>query len=179
VIVKIISGIYGGQLLKTPDNSKTHPMSERIRGSLFNIIQGDLKQARVLDAFAGTGVLGIEAISRGAKEAVFIERDLKANKILSENVKKIKIENFTNIYKMGVKTFIDKNQNNLFDVILVDPPYNNMQLSTVSALVSILKPNGLMVLSYPGRGEIPTVNGVVVVDNRNYGTAALAFYRKK
>jgi len=78
-------------------------MSERIRGSLFNIIQGDLKQARVLDAFAGTGVLGIEAISRGAKEAVFIERDLKANKILSENVKKIKIENFTNIYKMGVK----------------------------------------------------------------------------
>ena len=179
MIVKIITGIYGGQSIKAPNNFKTHPMSERVRGSLFNIIQKDLDGARILDAFAGTGVLGIEAISRGAKEAVFIERDLKANKILTENIEKINIENRTKIYRMGVKTFIDKNQDNLFDIILADPPYNDMQLSTVAELGGILKPNGLMVLSYPGRGEIPTVNGIVVVDNRNYGTAALAFYRKK
>lgn len=179
MIVKIIAGVYGGRSLRAPDNFKTHPMSERVRGSLFNIVQNELAGAKVLDIFAGSGSLGIEAISRGARDAAFVERDLKASKILFENIKKINIENCTKIYKMGAKTFMDKNQDNLFDVILADPPYNDMQLSTVSELGGILKPNGLMVLSYPGRGEIPTVNGAVVVDNRNYGTAALAFYRKK
>jgi len=177
--VKIIAGSYGGQSLKAPNNFKTHPMSERVRGSLFNIVQNELAGAKVLDIFAGSGSLGIEAISRGASEVVFVERDLAANKILNENVKKLDLNKYSKIHKMGAKTFIDKNQGESFDVIFADPPYNDMQLSTVSELGGILKPNGLMVLSYPGRGEVPTVYGVVVVDNRNYGTAALAFYRKK
>jgi len=177
--VKIIAGSYGGQSLKAPNNFKTHPMSERVRGSLFNIVQNELAGAKVLDIFAGSGSLGIEAISRGASEVVFVERDLAANKILNENVKKLGLNDHSKIYKMGAKTFTDKNPGESFDIIFADPPYNDMQLSTVSELGGILKPNGLMVLSYPGRGEIPTVYGVVVVDNRNYGTAALAFYRKK
>lgn len=177
--LRLISGKYGNRQLQAPDGRLTHPMSERVRGSLFNIINNELQGANVLDAFAGTGSLGLEALSRGANHTTFIERDRLAYKILLENIKMLNCVEKTTSIQAGVSSWIKNNQNILYDIIFVDPPYNNLQLSTVSKLVSLLKNNGLMVLSYPGRGEVPTVNGVVVVDNRSYGTAALTFYRKK
>ena len=176
--IRIISGRFGGRSISAPDGKITHPMSDRVRGSLFNIIQTDIENAEVLDAFAGTGSLGIEAISRGAKNATFIERDRTTHKILIDNIENIGIEDLVKVYKIGLSTWIDQNLNKKFDIIFVDPPYNDMQFSTVSRLSGLLKPNGLMVLSYPGRCEVPNLNGIVVVDNRSYGTAALTFYRK-
>jgi 16S rRNA (guanine966-N2)-methyltransferase len=166
-------------MINAPDGRLTHPMSSRVRGSLFNIVNDELIGADVLDAFAGTGSLGLEALSRGANHATFIERDRLANKILVENITTLGAGNFSTIFQIGAKTWIDKNQDKSFDIIFADPPYNDLQLSTVFSLMGLLKPNGLMVLSYPGRGELPSVQGVVVVDNRSYGTAALTFYRNK
>lgn len=177
--LNIISGKLGGRLINAPDGRLTHPMSSRVRGSLFNIISDKIKGAQVLDTFAGTGSLGLESLSRGASHATFIERDRIANKILVENITTLGMDSFSTVFQMGTKTFIDKNQDKSYDIIFADPPYNNLQLSTVFSLMSLLKPNGLMVLSYPGRGELPSVQGVVVVDNRSYGTAALTFYRNK
>lgn len=176
--LRIISGQYGGRTIQAPDGELTHPMGDRVRGSLFNIIGDELKDAEVLDAFAGTGSLGLESLSRGAKHATFIERDRVASKILLENIKSLGVNKQATAVRIGLSTWIEKNQGKYFDIIFVDPPYNDLQLSTVSKLSTMLKSNGLMVLSYPGRGELPTVNGIVVVDNRSYGTAALAFYRK-
>ena len=177
--VRIISGKFGGRYIDAPDGPVTHPMSERVRGSLFNIIADKLESAKVLDMFSGGGSLGIEAISRGASHVTFVERDKLASKILSENIKLLGIEAKATAVKIGARTWLEKNQVEYFDIIFADPPYNDMQLSTVSDIGGILKSNGLMVLSYPGRGELPSVNGVVVVDNRIYGTAALAIYQKK
>jgi 16S rRNA (guanine966-N2)-methyltransferase len=177
--LRIIAGRFGGRTIQAPDGRITHPMGDRIRGSLFSIIGSEFENAKVLDAFAGTGSLGLESLSRGAKSVVFIERDRLAVQILNDNISALGVKNETDIYSMGVSTWIDKNQGNFYDIIFADPPYNNLQLSTVSRLGSLLKPNGLMVLSYPGKGEVPPVNGIVVVDNRSYGTASLAFYRKK
>ena len=177
--LRIISGKFGGRTIQAPDGKITHPMSERVRGSLFNIIGDEINDAEVLDVFAGTGSLGLESLSRGAKSATFIERDRIASKILEENIKTLNIDDKITTYRVGVSTWIDKNQGSFYDIIFADPPYNNLQLSTVSRLGGLLKPNGLMVLSYPGKGEVPPVNGIVVVDNRSYGTASLAFYRKK
>ena len=176
--VRIISGKFGGRVIDAPTGKLTHPMSERVRGSMFNIIGDEVVNAEVLDVFAGTGSLGLEAISREARNAIFIERDKIASKILDENIKLLGVVDKSTTLRLGVSTWIDKNQDKSFDIIFADPPYNELQLSTVARLGSLLKPNGLMVLSYPGRGEVPPVNGVVVVDNRSYGTAALAFYRK-
>jgi 16S rRNA (guanine966-N2)-methyltransferase len=176
--IRIISGRFGGRSIQAPEGKVTHPMSDRVRSSLFNIIQTDIDNAEVLDAFAGTGSLGIEAISRGAKNATFIERDRATHKILVDNIENLGIEDNSKVYKIGLSTWIDQNINRKFDIIFVDPPYNDMQFSTVSRLSGLLKPNGLMVLSYPGRCEVPNLNGIVVVDNRSYGTAALTFYRK-
>jgi len=177
--VRIIAGRFGGRIIQAPEGKITHPMSERVRSSLFNILGNEIKDAEVLDAFAGSGSLGLEALSRGAKHATFIERDRLANQILIQNVGILNVEAESTVLQMNVASWITKNQDKLFDVIFTDPPYNDMQFSTVSRLCKLLSPKGLMVLSYPGRGEVPPVDGIVVVDNRSYGTAALNFYRRK
>ena len=177
--VRIIAGKFGGRIIQAPEGKITHPMSERVRSSLFNILGNEIKDAEVLDAFAGSGSLGLEALSRGAKHATFIERDRLANQILRQNIGVLNVEAESAVLQMNVASWITKNPDKLFDVIFTDPPYNDMQFSTVSRLCKLLSPKGLMVLSYPGRGEVPPVDGIVVVDNRSYGTAALNFYRRK
>ena len=176
--VRVIAGKYGGRIIEGSGTNRTHPMSERLRNALFNIISDEVKGARVLDAFAGSGAIGLEAMSRGAEAAVFVERDKVAQKIIEKNILSLGVEN-TTIVKAPVRAWAKSVKDDGFDIIFADPPYHDPQFSTVLELIGLLKANGLMVLSYPGRGEAPTANGVVVVDNRSYGTAALAFYRKR
>jgi 16S rRNA (guanine966-N2)-methyltransferase len=145
---------------------------------MFNAL-GDIEGMTVLDAFSGSGALAFEAISRGAKSVVMIERDKRAQRIIAENIKALGLEDRVKLIRANASSWSDTSQDEQFDLVLCDPPYNNMQLSTVSKLISLVKPNGLMVLSYPGRESAPTVNGVVVVDkSKSYGDAALAYYRK-
>jgi len=177
--LQIIAGKYKGRKLSAPSGRLTHPMGSRVRSALFNIIGDELKDADVLDAFAGSGSIGLEALSRGAKSATFVEKDKTASRMINENIEKLGVGESSKSIQAGVSAWFGKNQDELFDIIFADPPYNNLQLSTVSKLAGLLKPNGLMVLSYSGRGELPTVHSIVVVDNRSYGEAALAFYRKK
>lgn len=177
--VRIISGTFGGRKIQAPDTAATHPMSERVRNALFNSIGSEIVGATVLDAFAGTGSIGLEALSRGAQHATFIEKDRIAQKVLTENVMLLGVENTTNIIRTAVASWLSAYQGEGFDVIFADPPYQDLQFSTVEKLFSLLKPGGLMVLSHPGRGEEPTkTGGIVVVDNRSYGNAFLTFYRR-
>lgn len=176
--VRIIAGEFGGRIIEGSGTERTHPMSERIRNAIFNKIGDEVKHAKVLDAFAGSGAVGFEALSRGAHEVKFVERDRIAQKIITNNMHKLGVDEVAHLVKAGVASWAETTDER-FDIIFADPPYHDPQLSTVSRLLALLKPNGLMVLSYPGRGEMPTETGVVVVDNRSYGTAALAFYRKK
>ena len=174
--VRVIAGEYGGRQLACPPGERTHPMGERVRGSLFNIV-GDLTGKNILDAFAGSGAMGFEALSRGARQVTFVERDKVAQRVISENITTLSVDEQTKLIKTSVAQWDETAEKELFDIIFADPPYHDTQISTVTRLVKYLKPNGLMVLSYPGRESVPTVNGVVVVDNRSYGDAALAFYR--
>jgi len=177
--IRIISGLFGGRKIKAPDTAATHPMSERVRNAMFNIISDQVNGADVLDAFAGSGAVGLEAISRGAHHATFVERDRQAVNALTDNIEAFKLQDCVTLVHSPVEAWLGSCQQR-FDIIFIDPPYDDTQFSTAFELVKLLKPNGLMVLSYPGRGEAPTgTNGVVVVDNRSYGTAALAFYQKK
>ena len=174
--VRLIAGQYGGRIIKTPGGGRTHPMSERIRSSLFNILQ-DISGLEVCDAFAGSGSVGLEALSRGASSVVFLENDRRAQRTIVKNIATLGVEEHTKVIKTSVFSWHHSSPETKFDLILCDPPYWDMQMATVSLLVGHLKPNGLMVLSHPGRESAPTVNGVVVVDKRSYGDAALAFYR--
>ncbi len=176
--IRVIAGKYGGRTLDAPDRHTTHAMSERARNALFNSIAAELAGARVLDAFAGSGSLGIEAMSRGANQVVFIEKDRIAAKIIQKNVDLLGIED-AKVIKTTVSNWMDTTENKEgFDIIFADPPYNDVQFSTVTKLLGLLKPSALMVLSHPGKGEVPSRTGVVVVDNRSYGNLNLTLYRR-
>lgn len=178
--IRIIAGLYGGRKIEAPDsdNRRTKPMGERIRNALFNRIGGEIKDASVLDAFAGTGAIGFEALSRGAAKIIFVERDRVAQNILSKNIVRLECEAKSQLIRSPVRAWIDTYNGDKFDIIFADPPYHDLQLSTVSLLMGLLKPNGLMVLSHTGRSEVPIQANIVVVDNRSYGTAHLTSYRR-
>lgn len=176
--LRVIAGHLGGRLFDAPDSPATHPMGDRMRSALFNIL-GDITEKTVLDPFAGSGALSFEAISRGAKSSLLLERDKRAQNTIQKNIESLGVGEQAKLISAGCRAWSLRNKTQKFDLILADPPYNDGQLSTINVLASHLKPKGLMVLSYPGRGYAPTVNGVVVVDNRNYGDAALAFYQQR
>jgi 16S rRNA (guanine966-N2)-methyltransferase len=152
-------------------------MSERVRGALFNML-GNVQGKTVFDPFAGSGAISFEAISRGAESALAVEKDKKAQSVIAKNIELLGLQDKVRLIRANCSSWSDRNVDTFFDIIIIDPPYNNVDLSTVSKLIRHLKSTGIMVLSHPGRESALTVNGVVVVDDRNYGDAALAFYRK-
>ena len=178
--IRVVSGHYGGRTLDAPDTSRTHPMSERIRGALFNSLADTISGAKVLDAFAGSGAVGFEAISRGASSVIFIERDRIAQKVIQKNIETLGCSTQSTLIKASISAWSSQNIDTQFDIIFADPPYHDVQFSTVTKLFSHLKIGGTMVLSHPGRGEAPSgVKGIVVVDNRSYGNASLTFFRRE
>ena len=172
--VRLISGEYGGRFLQAPPGSTTHPMGERVRLAMFNSFGSVVVGAKVLDAFAGSGAIGLEALSRGASSVTFVERDRVAQRVLAENIASLGVEDNSIVIKTTVSNWLTSmNATEMFDIIFADPPYHRPQFSTVSRLFGLLKPGGVMILSHPGIGEVPIQNGIVVVDNRSYGEAHL------
>ena len=176
--VRIISGTYGGRIIAAPGRETTHAMSERARNALFNTLGDSVKNKKVLDAFAGSGSLGIESLSRGAKSVVFVERDRIASKIIQNNIAMLGLIEEAKVIKTSVTSWISTSKSDQFDLIFADPPYTDMQLSTVVKLFALLKVGGTMVLSHPGNGEVPNQHGIVVVDNRSYGSLHLTYFQK-
>lgn len=178
MIVRIIAGEFGGRKIDAPDRTTTHAMGERVRNAMFNSIGDDIVGATVLDAFAGSGSIGIEALSRGAKTATFVEKDRIACKVIAKNLTMLGLEARTKLIRTTVHNWLSTSTKQSYDFIFADPPYTDLQFSTVSELMGLLKPNGLMVLSNPGKGEVPLQSGIVVVDNRSYGNAYLTSFRR-
>ncbi len=176
--IRIIAGKYGGRIIEGSGTDRTHPMSERVRNAIFNMLSGHIEDAEVLDAFAGSGSLGLESLSRGSHSATFVERDHVAQKIITNNIATLGCSEDAKLVKASVASWVETTDQQ-FDLIFADPPYHDPQLSTVFKLIRLLKPNGLMVLSYISTREVPAELGVVVVDNRSYGNAAIALYRRE
>ena len=174
--MRIIAGFHSGRLFDAPLGKTTHPMAERIRGALFNSL-GDLTGYTVLDAYGGTGAIAFEAVSRGATSAIIVERATKTFKVLSKNVDKLGLQNQIKATRANIITWLKHNPDYCFDIIFCDPPFDELREDVIEMLARHLNSKGLMVLSKAGRGPAPTVNGVVVVDVRNYGDAELVYYR--
>jgi len=177
--IRIIAGEFGGRWISADVGRGTHPMGDRIRSAVFSMLEsrGVLAGARVLDAFAGTGALGLEALSRGAVSATFLENDRTAANIIDVNITTLAVQDQSKLIRTGVENWMKTTENDKFDIIFADPPYHNPQFSTVFKLIKYLQPHGILVLSYLERGTLPNLNGVVVVDKRIYGEAAIALFR--
>lgn len=173
--VRVIAGKYGGRVLDAPPGLTTHPMGERIRGALFNILGGRIRGARVLDAFAGTGAIGIEALSRGAKAATFVERDKLAFTILMKNLELLRIEDEATTTKAALGAWVKTQRREKFDIIFADPPYNAPQEVLVEKLAGNLKDDGILIMSRGTRREI-RMPRLALYESRAYGEATLDFY---
>ena len=169
-IVRITSGILKGRNIHTP-GGKTHPMGERERLALFNMIVEYLPGANLLDAFAGSGALGIEAISRGAKEVTFIEKDPKACRTIRENLEELDIKG-----EIFAGKVLDFKTSELYDLIITDPPYDKFEVESIEYLTSFLKPGGILVLSHPR--ESVGIDGVKLLKTKRYAAAHLSVYVK-
>jgi 16S rRNA (guanine966-N2)-methyltransferase len=172
--MRVIAGIFGKRIIQSPRGYRTHPMSERIRSALFNSL-GSLEDMQILDAFAGSGALGLEALSRGAKYVQFVERDRHAYKTIKENMETLAIEN-AKATRANVSTWLDNNGEVVFDLIFVDPPYNDTQPHILKKMVPHLSHDGTLVLSWPGSDELPFIAGLHLYKHRSYGDGQIGFY---
>ena len=176
--MRIIAGHLGGRQFHEPHGHHTHPMSEKVRGALFNAL-GDIEGLTVLDAFAGSGGLSLEAISRGAKNSVAIDKDRPAHVVLVRNVQELGMNKQIKAIRANVSGWSDNNPRQKFDIALLDPPYDDLQFNLLEKLVSRhMVASGIAVLSWPGHIDIPSFDGLEMVSNKNYGDAQLVFYRK-
>ncbi len=125
--LRIISGSKRGMNLQTPEGLGTRPTSDRIKETLFNMISFDIPDCRFLDLFSGSGQMGIEALSRGASEAVFVEKDKSAISCIENNLSKAKFTDEATLYKEDVFSALNKlNGSEKFDYVFMDPPYNKL-----------------------------------------------------
>ena len=176
--MRVIAGRLGGLRFDSPKSFKTHPMSDKARGALFNVL-GDIEGLTVLDAFAGSGALSFEAISRGAASAITIDNDRAAQRVLAENVHTLGLNGQIKLIKASANAWLETNPGATFDLILCDPPYNNLQPSLLQRLAERLTQAGVLVLSWPGGKEQVELAGLKQLERKSYGGITLAFYGKQ
>lgn len=152
-------------------------MSDKVKGALFNTL-GDITGLTVFDPFAGTGALSFEAISRGAASAVAVDVDKKAFKILLKNVEALDIHDNVKVQRKNASSWSDSHKGTTFDLLLADPPYDDINPKLLSKLVRHLKTGGLFVMSWPGNEQPRQFEGLTMLGRNNYGDASLVFYRK-
>lgn len=152
-------------------------MSDKARGALFNIL-GDIEGMTVLDPFAGTGALSFEAVSRGAASSLAIESDRPAQKIIEQNIRALGLESQVTLVKASSSAWLTTNHDEQFDLVLCDPPHDDLQLSLLTRLAQRVVPGGLMVVSWPGNQEVPEFAKFTKLDQRSYADMQLAFYRR-
>ena len=175
--MRVIAGSLGGRNFSSPGGHRTHPMSDKMRGAIFGVL-GDIKGLTVLDAFAGSGALSFEAISRGAKSAVAIEVDKLAHAAIAENIKALGLSSRIKAVRAFAVAWSTRHQAELFDLVFVDPPYDNIPYRDLKSLPRHLTDSGTLVLSWPGNMEPIKFEGLVSVQAKNYGDSQLVFYQK-
>ena len=172
--------------LSSIESLSTRPTLDRVKESLFNIIQNNLKGAVVLDLFAGSGQLGIEALSRGADKAYLCDINRDAVKMIKQNLEKTKLKDKAVVinedYKKALRTL---NTNEKFDIIFIDPPYKeDIAVDSIIDIIheSRLKENGIMIIETDeierDLREINKIENIKIIDQRKYGRASLIFIKE-
>ena len=180
--MRVITGSARGVRLLTPDGLNTRPTSDRVKEGLFSIIQFKIEGRKILDLFAGTGQLGIEALSRGASSAFFVDQSAAAVKLVKENIRRAGMENMSRVFQSDYDLFLKKCRER-FDIIFLDPPYAEKFLENALKTISeidILREGGIIIcektVEKSLNHEIP---GLVFCKEYRYGKTSLVLYRKE
>ena len=179
--MRVITGSARGVQLKTPEGLVTRPTADRVKEAMFSIIQFEIPGAAVLDLFGGTGQLGIEALSRGAKSTVFVDAGEPACRLIRENLKRTRLEGQGRVIRSDYLDYLTRCREQ-FDIILLDPPYAEVFLENALKLITeidILRSNGIIVAERPLGKELPwEFQGYQRSKDYKYGKTLLTIYRK-
>ena len=180
--MRVITGKARGVQLKTPDGMATRPTTDRVKEALFSIIQFEIPGATVLDLFGGTGQLGIEALSRGAKRAVFVDSGEPACRLIRENLKRTKLEADATVIRSDYLDYL-KRCRETFQIIFLDPPYAEVFLENALKRITeidILQSGGIIVAERPVGKDLPwEFEGFTRSRDYKYGNTLLTVYRKQ
>ena len=181
--MRIISGKARGTKLYTLEGTNTRPTLDRVKESVFNIIQNKLEDAVVLDLFAGSGAIGIETLSRGASKAIFCDKSKEAIEIIKKNIEKTHMKEKSQIFNVDYETCLEKVKNEKFDIIYLDPPYEtNYIYRSLQKIIDldIAKKECLIIIETDDEQriekEIQNIN-IEIVDKRKYGRATIIFLK--
>lgn len=175
--MRIIAGYLGGRNIFPPAGHRTHPMSEKMRGAIFGSL-GNVEDLLVLDAYAGSGAIAIEAISRGAKFAYAIDNDKKAVECINKNIAVLGIENNLKVTRANITSWIGNNKDKRFDIVVADPPYDKLNIEALQKASSLLAADGLLVLSWPGGVVAPELKLMRQIKSKSYGDSSLHYYKR-
>ena len=184
--MRIISGKFKGTKLFIPLDKNTRPLKDIVKESIFNTLQHSkkfsfkIKNAKILDLYSGTGSFGLECLSREAANVTFVENNKNALKILLKNIDKIKIKKKTHIedYSVFIYLLSAKNFDDKIDLIFLDPPYEEKNISTLIKnidKIKILKKNGIIIIHRKKKSLDNYPNSFKILDIRNYGISKIIF----
>ncbi len=183
--MRIIAGFLGGRIIQSPHNNSTHPMSEKMRGALFNAL-GDIAGQTFFDPFAGTGACSLEALSRGATHSTLVEANTDSFKTILSNAKELGVEQQITAIRGNCSGWSNNNVSKLFDIVLSDPPYKakDINIATAFKMARHTKVGGIFVLSAPP-DQHDTVElrfsqqkNLEFIMYKKHGDGGLYFYRK-
>ncbi|MBC8313399.1 MAG: 16S rRNA (guanine(966)-N(2))-methyltransferase RsmD [Candidatus Cloacimonetes bacterium] len=177
--MQIISGKFKGYKLKKIPKTNIRPTMDRVKESIFAMIRDRLNDAVVLDLFAGTGSLGIEALSEGSENCHFVDKSYKSTKCIKENISILGIEN-AKVIKNSAQKFIPNCRQNFYDIIFIDPPYEKKIITKIIEMIyefKILKPNGLIIAECGIDENLAELNGKII-KTKIYGETKISFLRK-
>jgi 16S rRNA (guanine966-N2)-methyltransferase len=175
-VLRIIAGTLKGRRIDTPDWPGLRPTSDRLRETLFNVLGPRVAGARFLDAFAGTGAVGIEALSRGAAQVTFVDADSRAVRLIESNLARCGVKDRYVIIRAGLASFAARRET--FELLFLDPPYGQADLTgSLEAAAPLVGPSALLVIEHARRDEAPAeVAGIRRIRQLRSGDSALSFY---
>lgn len=178
-MLRVTGGLLGGRRFKAPTGNDTRPTSDKVREALFAILASAVQVERAADLFAGSGALGMEALSRGAEHCLFVERRGAALGVLRDNLKILDLEQKARVIKADAASPVKKLlQEGPVQLILGDPPYDKGQIEKLVSLAGkhgFLAPDGWLVLEHSPRERPMPTGGLQLVDHRTYGQTELSF----
>ncbi len=183
---RIIGGQFKGRPLKAPKATSTRPTQGMLREAVFNICQNEIEGARFLDLFAGSGAMGLEAVSRGASHAALVEKNRQATACIKENIHSLQIESLAEIFPMNAEKAISvlQKQGSHFDIVYIDPPYDTKDTpvkNLLDAILPLLNPGAIVFVEE--RHSLKAVSApyespsLLLKDSRRFGIALLHQYR--
>ena len=182
--MRVIAGTAKGTKLNSIDDISIRPTLDRVKEPLFSIIQNNIVESNVLDLFAGSGALGIESLSRGAKHCTFCDKSYKSIQMLKENIQKVRMQEKSTILNLDYKKCLDE-QKEKFDIIFIDPPYKmDIAIDSVKRIIELelLAKDGIIIIETDEeereKKELEKID-LELYDVRKYGRVKLLFLRER